>query len=154
MPETSPLASPDVTGEANPSQTTAATSNTDAATDSASQSGAGVDPASQSDAAVDAASQSDAGAEDAFHDAVAEVIKIVRPAIQADQGDIFLRGVDPATGVVSVELVGACVDCPASSQTLKQGLERILTQRVEGVTEVRHVGEALAGFDEGTRVSL
>jgi Fe-S cluster biogenesis protein NfuA len=164
MPETSPLASPDVTGEADPSQTTASTSNTDAALDSASQSDAALDPASQSDAAtdpasqsdavLDSASQSDAGAEDAFHDAVAEVIKIVRPAIQADQGDIFLRGVDPATGVVSVELVGACVDCPASSQTLKQGLERILTQRVEGVTEVRHVGEALAGFDEGTRVSL
>ncbi len=89
-----------------------------------------------------------------FHDKVAEVIKVIRPAIQADQGDIFLRGVDEATGVVSVELVGACVDCPASTQTLKQGLERILTQRVEGVTEVRHVGEALAGFGEGTRVSL
>ncbi len=85
---------------------------------------------------------------------VAEVIKVIRPAIQADQGDIFLKDVDDSTGVVSVELVGACVSCPASTQTLKQGLERILKQRVEGVTEVRHVGEALAGADEGTIVSL
>lgn len=85
---------------------------------------------------------------------VAEVVKVIRPAIQADQGDIFLRGVDAESGVVSVELVGACVTCPASTQTLKQGLERILKQRVEGVTSVEHVGEELLGADEGTAVSL
>ena len=76
---------------------------------------------------------------------VAEVIKVIRPAIQADQGDIFLRGVDADSGVVSVELIGACVTCPASTATLKDGLERILKQRVEGVTSVVHVGEALVG---------
>lgn len=86
--------------------------------------------------------------------AVEQVIKVIRPAIQADNGDIFLRDVDEGTGVVSVELVGACITCPASSQTLKEGLERILTQRVDGVTEVRHVGEELVGYDEGTAVSL
>jgi Fe-S cluster biogenesis protein NfuA len=85
---------------------------------------------------------------------VAEVIKVIRPAVQADQGDIFLRGVDVDSGVVSVELIGACVSCPASTQTLKDGLERILKQRVEGVTAVVHVGEALVGAGEGTRVSL
>ncbi len=90
----------------------------------------------------------------ALYDAVADVVKIIRPAVQADNGDIFLRGVDEGTGVVSVELVGACVTCPASTQTLKQGLERILKQRVEGVTSVRHVGETLVGYDEGTPVSL
>ncbi len=90
----------------------------------------------------------------ALYDAVAEVVKIIRPAVQADNGDIFLRGVDEESGVVSVELVGACVTCPASTQTLKQGLERILKQRVEGVTSVRHVGETLVGYDEGTPVSL
>jgi Fe-S cluster biogenesis protein NfuA len=89
-----------------------------------------------------------------FEKKVADVIAIIRPAIQADQGDIFLRAVDAETGVVSVELVGACITCPASSQTLKEGLERILKQRVEGVTSVEHVGEELIGADEGTRVSL
>jgi Fe-S cluster biogenesis protein NfuA len=89
-----------------------------------------------------------------LYDKVAQVVKVIRPAIQADQGDIFLKGVDDASGIVSVELVGACVSCPASTQTLKQGLERILKQRVEGVTEVRHVGETLVGAEEGTIVSL
>lgn len=95
----------------------------------------------------------DSGNSELF-EAVAQVVKIIRPAIQADQGDIFLKAVDEETGLVSVELVGACISCPASTQTLKQGLERILKQRVEGVTEVRHVGEALLGADDGTAVSL
>ncbi|HEX5946448.1 MAG TPA: NifU family protein [Acidimicrobiales bacterium] len=73
-------------------------------------------------------------------DKVSEVIEVIRPAIQADAGDIFLRGVDVETGVVSVELVGACVSCPASTVTLKAGIERILKDRVPGVTEVIDVG--------------
>ena len=88
-----------------------------------------------------------------FESAVADVIKVIRPAIQADQGDIFLREVNEETGEVLVELVGACITCPASSQTLKDGLERILSDRVPGVTSVRHIGEELLG-DTGTPVSL
>lgn len=74
------------------------------------------------------------------NDKVAQVIEVIRPAIQADGGDIYLRGVDTATGVVSVELVGACVSCPASTVTLKAGIERILKDRVPGVTGVIDVG--------------
>lgn len=85
---------------------------------------------------------------------VATVIEVIRPAIQADHGDIFLRDVDEETGVVSVELVGACVTCPASTQTLKAGIERILKDRVEGVSSVEHVGARLAGTDGGTAARL
>ncbi|MEZ5228272.1 MAG: NifU family protein [Acidimicrobiales bacterium] len=88
---------------------------------------------------------------------VAKVIEVIRPAIQADDGDIELRDVDPETGVVTVELLGACVTCPISTGTLKDGVERIMKSRVEGVTAVRHVGEELAGdgvVETGTRVSL
>ena len=92
--------------------------------------------------------------ESEFEQQVAEVIKVIRPAIQADQGDIFLRGADGDTGVVSVELTGACISCPASTQTLKEGLERILKQRIDGVTAVEHVGEELFGADDGTAVFL
>ncbi len=74
---------------------------------------------------------------------VKATIEAIRPAIQADGGDIILRGVDEATGVVQVELVGACVSCPASTVTLKAGIERILKDRVEGVTEVVNLGETL-----------
>jgi Fe-S cluster biogenesis protein NfuA len=73
-------------------------------------------------------------------DKVQQVIEVIRPAIQADNGDIFLRDVDAENGIVSVELVGACVSCPASTVTLKAGIERILKDRVPGVTEVRDVG--------------
>lgn len=79
-----------------------------------------------------------------MEDKVAKVIEAIRPAVQADQGDIFLRSVDPETGVVEVELVGACVSCPASTVTLKAGVERILKDRVEGVTEVVNIGETYA----------
>ena len=45
---------------------------------------------------------------------VEETIEVIRPALQADGGDIVLRDVDEETGVVTVELVGACGTCPAS----------------------------------------
>jgi Fe-S cluster biogenesis protein NfuA len=70
---------------------------------------------------------------------VEETIEVIRPALQADGGDIMLRDVDEETGVITVTLVGACVSCPASSQTLKAGIERILRDRIDGVTEVVNV---------------
>jgi len=83
---------------------------------------------------------------------VEEVVDIIRPAIQADDGDIVLHGVDEATGEVTVELVGACVSCPASDQTLKAGIERIMKDRVPGVTAVLNVGETVE--DPGTAVNF
>jgi Fe-S cluster biogenesis protein NfuA len=67
---------------------------------------------------------------------VADTIEAIRPALQADGGDINLIDVDEGTGVVSVQLVGACGTCPASTATLKAGIERIMRDRVDGVTEV------------------
>lgn len=79
--------------------------------------------------------------EHTLEEKIAKVIEAIRPAVQADNGDIFLRSVDTETGKVEVELVGACVSCPASTLTLKAGVERILKDRVEGVTEVVNIGE-------------
>jgi len=70
---------------------------------------------------------------------IEKIIEAIRPAIQADQGDIELIDIDEDTGIVTVELMGACVTCPASTQTLKAGIERIMKDRVEGVTEVVEV---------------
>lgn len=67
---------------------------------------------------------------------VEKIIAAIRPAIQADEGDIELIDVDEETGVITVELKGACVTCPASTQTLKAGIERIMKDRVEGISEV------------------
>ena len=70
---------------------------------------------------------------------VEEPIVVIRPALQADGGDIVLHDVNEETGVISVELVGACTTCPASDQTLKAGIERIMKDRIDGVTEVVQV---------------
>lgn len=70
---------------------------------------------------------------------VEETIEVIRPALQADGGDIILREVDESSGIVSVTLTGACTTCPASNQTLKAGIERIMKDRIDGVTEVVQV---------------
>ena len=72
---------------------------------------------------------------------VEETIEVIRPALQADGGDIILRDVNEETGVVSVSLTGACVSCPASTQTLKAGIERIMRDRIDGVTEVINIDD-------------
>jgi Fe-S cluster biogenesis protein NfuA len=70
---------------------------------------------------------------------VETVIEVIRPALQADGGDVSLREVDEATGLVTVKLIGACGTCPVSNDTLKAGIERIMKDRVEGVTSVEAV---------------
>lgn len=71
---------------------------------------------------------------------VQEAIDAIRPALQADGGDIRLVDIDEE-GRVAVELVGACGTCPISTMTLKAGVERIIMDRVDGVTEVVQVGD-------------
>ena len=78
-----------------------------------------------------------------LNEEVKKVIAVIRPAIQADEGDIDLHEVNEETGEVTVELFGACITCPASDQTLKAGIERILKDRVPGVTSVQNIGETL-----------
>jgi Fe-S cluster biogenesis protein NfuA len=74
-------------------------------------------------------------------------IEVIRPALQADHGDIELIDVDETTGIVKVRLVGACGTCPVSTQTLKGGIERIMRDRVDGVTEVIDVSDAENAID-------
>jgi len=72
---------------------------------------------------------------------VVQAIEAIRPALQADGGDIVFRDVDDA-GVVHVELVGACGTCPISTTTLRAGVERIIKDRVRGVSAVEAVDAA------------
>ena len=62
----------------------------------------------------------------------------IRPALLADGGDMILTGVNG--GTVNLELVGACGGCPISESTVTAGIERILKDRVPGVTEVVATG--------------
>src|SRR5215218_1396916 len=78
--------------------------------------------------------------------AVLETLELIRPALQADGGDIRVVDLQEDTGVLDVELLGACGGCPMSTMTLKAGVERILKDRVDGLTEVRALG---IDFGEG-----
>ncbi len=66
--------------------------------------------------------------------ALEDTLEYIRPALQADGGDLILLGVDE--GTVNLQLVGACGGCPMSTMTLTAGIERILRDRVPGVTAV------------------
>src|SRR4051812_48117204 len=68
-------------------------------------------------------------------DRVQGVINLIRPAVQADGGDIELVDVTP-DGTVQIRFHGACHGCPSSSMTLHQGIERNLRERVPEVTRV------------------
>jgi Fe-S cluster biogenesis protein NfuA len=66
---------------------------------------------------------------------VQSVINLIRPAVQADGGDIELVDVSDA-GVVRIRFHGACHGCPSSNMTLKDGIVRNLREKVPEVTEV------------------
>lgn len=59
----------------------------------------------------------------------------IRPALQADGGDVELVSVGE-DGLVKVRLKGACGGCPMATMTLKQGIERTLKKEVPEVKEV------------------
>jgi Fe-S cluster biogenesis protein NfuA len=65
---------------------------------------------------------------------VQAVLDQIRPALQADGGDVEL--VDVKDGIVSVRLTGHCGGCPMSSMTLKMGIERLLKNKLPEVKEV------------------
>ena len=60
----------------------------------------------------------------------------VRPALQADGGDVRLVDVDAKEGVVTVQLTGACSGCPLAAMTLRDGIERTLKEQVPQVKQV------------------
>jgi Fe-S cluster biogenesis protein NfuA len=62
------------------------------------------------------------------------VLEKIRPALQADGGDVEL--VDVEGGVVKVRLTGACGGCPMASVTLKNGIEALLKKEIPSVDEV------------------
>jgi Fe-S cluster biogenesis protein NfuA len=70
-----------------------------------------------------------------MRDRVQDVLNLIRPAVQADGGDIELVDVSPA-GVVQIRFHGACHGCPSSKMTLQMGIERNLRERVPEVTQV------------------
>jgi Fe-S cluster biogenesis protein NfuA len=65
-----------------------------------------------------------------------ELMDVVRPAVEADGGTLRLVAADTDSGLVKVELAGACGSCAVAGLTLEGGISRILRQRLDWVTEV------------------
>lgn len=68
---------------------------------------------------------------------VQDVLDLIRPAVQADGGDIELVGVQD--GVVQIRFHGACHGCPSSTMTLQMGIERNIKERIPEVRRVEPV---------------
>jgi Fe-S cluster biogenesis protein NfuA len=66
---------------------------------------------------------------------VQNAINLVRPAIQADGGDVELLAVLEG-GVVHVRFHGACQGCPSAGMTLHMGIERVVREHVPEVRQV------------------
>jgi Fe-S cluster biogenesis protein NfuA len=77
------------------------------------------------------------GGENGMRENVEQALQKIRPALQADGGDIEL--IDVVDGVVKVRLTGACGGCPMSQMTLKMGVEKVLKQQVPEVKSVETV---------------
>lgn len=73
--------------------------------------------------------------EKAMREEVEKALDKIRPALQADGGDIELVNVGE-DGIVQVRLTGACGGCPMSQMTLKMGVEKTLKQIVPQVRSV------------------
>ena len=65
---------------------------------------------------------------------VEDALDQIRPAIEMDGGFVELG--DIVDGVAYVEMSGACGHCPASAVTLKEGIERIVKERVPEIKSV------------------
>ena len=74
-----------------------------------------------------------------MRDRVEKALDKIRPALQADGGNVELVDVDEAKGVVKLKLVGACGSCPMSQMTLRMGVERVLREDIPEITEVQSV---------------
>ena len=79
-----------------------------------------------------------------YSDIDKEIISIlneyVRPAVEADGGNIAFDSYVESTKTVKVILQGACSGCPSSTVTLKNGIEAMLTEMLNGkVTTVEAI---------------
>ncbi len=74
---------------------------------------------------------------------IKKVLDEIRKFIVQDGGDIEFVDFDEKSGILKIRLQGACVGCPMSGFTLKQGIEETLMQKldfVKGVEDLTHQG--------------
>ena len=70
---------------------------------------------------------------------IKQTIKKLRPYLNADGGDLdFVKFED---GIVYVRLLGACIGCSSSDDTITNRVEALLLEEVPGVIGVEVVEE-------------
>jgi Fe-S cluster biogenesis protein NfuA len=77
-------------------------------------------------------------------EAVEQVLDEIRPALQADGGNVQLVEITE-DGIVKLDMVGACAGCPMATMTLRAGIERLLFERIPDIVGVE-------AFSAGQRV--
>ena len=65
-----------------------------------------------------------------------ELMEVISAEVARDGGTAEIGRVDYRTGRVEVVLAGACGSCSLTGATLEDGIKRIITQRLDWVTEV------------------
>ena len=78
---------------------------------------------------------SEANTDQTLEEKVKDTIENLRSALQSHGGDVELVGIDD-DNTVKVRLQGACQGCPGAAMTMKEGIERILKDKVPDVKEV------------------
>jgi Fe-S cluster biogenesis protein NfuA len=73
--------------------------------------------------------------EKTFNEKVEEMIQIIKPMLQGHGGDIELVSIED-DNTVKVKLQGACSGCPGAQMTLKQGVERLMKERIPELNKV------------------
>ena len=78
----------------------------------------------------DAGASSDADEQRSTSEIEAHVLELIEervvPHVQMDGGDIKYEGFDPESGVVTISLLGACVDCPSATITMRFMIKNVL----------------------------
>ena len=70
---------------------------------------------------------------------IIQVLETIRPALQADGGDVEFVAWRKEDGCVQVKLKGACAHCMGAVMTLKNGIEVRLMEEIPEVKFVERV---------------
>lgn len=85
-----------------------------------------------------------------LHERLEDALASVRPYLQGHDGDVELVSVTPPD-TVEIRLVGSCDGCPASSLTLREGVEKAIHEHCPEITTINKARGSLnakpAGVD-------
>ncbi|MGJ3235517.1 NifU family protein [Marivirga sp.] len=70
-------------------------------------------------------------------DRIEKALDSIRPYLEADGGNV--KVLDLKDGLLRLELLGACGNCPMSTMTLKAGVEEAVKKAVPEVTAVEAI---------------